>query len=78
MLQSLQDAFSNALRREHVPVSGFFVNGIKLKGRLESFDPVSVMLKKAVAQMVHTYANSTVMSAGMFNFAVAAGEDIAR
>ena len=36
--QLLQDPFLNALRREHVPVSIYLVNGIKLQGQIESFD----------------------------------------
>jgi RNA chaperone Hfq len=38
--QLLQDPFLNALRREHVPVSIYLVNGIKLQGQIESFRPV--------------------------------------
>jgi RNA chaperone Hfq len=38
--QLLQDPFLNALRREHVPVSIYLVNGIKLQGQVESFRPV--------------------------------------
>ncbi|HCP98192.1 MAG TPA: RNA chaperone Hfq, partial [Pseudoalteromonas sp.] len=36
--QSLQDPFLNALRRERIPVSIFLVNGIKLQGKIQSFD----------------------------------------
>ena len=36
--QMLQDPFLNALRKEHVPVSIYLVNGIKLQGQVESFD----------------------------------------
>ena len=36
--QLLQDPFLNVLRREHVPVSIYLVNGIKLQGQVESFD----------------------------------------
>ena len=36
--QALQDPFLNTLRKEHVPVSIFLVNGIKLQGQIESFD----------------------------------------
>lgn len=39
MLQSLQNLFLNALRKERVPVSLFLVNGIKLLGTVESYDP---------------------------------------
>jgi host factor-I protein len=31
--QLLQDPFLNTLRKEHVPVSIYLVNGIKLQGR---------------------------------------------
>ena len=36
-VQSLQDPFLNALRKEHVLVSIYLVNGIKLQGQIESF-----------------------------------------
>ena len=36
--QLLQDPFLNLLRKEHVPVSIYLVNGIKLQGQIESFD----------------------------------------
>ena len=35
-IQLLQDPFLNALRKEHVPVSIYLVNGIKLQGNIES------------------------------------------
>ena len=41
--QLLQDPFLNALRREHVPVSIYLVNGIKLQGQVESFDQYVVL-----------------------------------
>ena len=36
-VQSLQDPFLNALRKEHIVVSIYLVNGIKLQGQVESF-----------------------------------------
>jgi host factor-I protein len=50
--QLLQDPFLNALRREHIPVSIYLVNGIKLQGQVESFDQFVVLLKNTVTQMV--------------------------
>ena len=41
--QLLQDPFLNTLRREHVPVSIYLVNGIKLQGQIESFDQYVVL-----------------------------------
>ena len=59
--QLLQDPFLNALRREHVPVSIYLVNGIKLQGQIESFDQYVVLLKNTVTQMVYKHAISTVV-----------------
>ena len=60
--QLLQDPFLNVLRREHVPVSIYLVNGIKLQGQVESFDQYVVLLKNTVTQMVYKHAISTVVS----------------
>ncbi|MEW9809030.1 MAG: RNA chaperone Hfq [Candidatus Symbiodolus clandestinus] len=59
--QSLQDPFLNTLRREHVPVAIYLVNGIKLQGHIESFDQFVVLLKNNVSQMVYKHAISTVV-----------------
>ncbi len=61
--QTLQDPFLNALRREHVPVSIYLVNGIKLQGQVESFDQFVVLLKNSVSQMVYKHAISTIVPA---------------
>ena len=59
--QALQDPFLNTLRKEHVPVSIFLVNGIKLQGQIESFDQFVVLLKNSVSQMIYKHAISTVV-----------------
>lgn len=59
--QNLQDPFLNALRKEHIPVSIFLVNGIKLQGQIESFDQFVILLKNSVNQMVYKHAISTVV-----------------
>ncbi|MBP9540009.1 MAG: RNA chaperone Hfq [Vitreoscilla sp.] len=62
--QLLQDPFLNALRKEHVPVSIYLVNGIKLQGQVESFDQYVVLLRNtSVTQMVYKHAISTVVPA---------------
>lgn len=61
--QTLQEPFLNALRREHVPVSIFLVNGIKLQGQIESFDQFVILLKNNVSQMVYKHAVSTIVPA---------------
>ena len=67
--QMLQEPYLNALRREHVPVSIFLVNGIKLQGQIESFDQFVVLLKNSVSQMVYKHAISTVVPARNVRFA---------
>ena len=59
--QNLQDTFLNTLRKEHVPVSIFLVNGIKLQGKIDSFDQYVIMLKNTVSQMVYKHAISTIV-----------------
>ena len=62
-INNLQDGFLNTLRKEHVPVAIFLVNGIKLQGQIESFDQYVVILKNAINQMVYKHAISTIVPA---------------
>lgn len=59
--QSLQEPFLNTLRKEHVQVSIYLVNGIKLQGQIESFDSFVVLLRNGVNQMVYKHAISTIV-----------------
>ena len=59
--QLLQDPFLNSLRKEHIPVSIYLVNGIKLQGQIESFDQYVILLRNTVTQMVYKHAISTVV-----------------
>ncbi len=59
--QNLQDPFLNVLRKEHIPVSVYLVNGIKLQGRIDSFDQYVVILKNSINQMVYKHAISTIV-----------------
>jgi len=61
--QTLQDPFLNALRKEHVAVSIYLVNGIKLQGQVDSFDQYVILLKNTVTQMVYKHAISTIVPA---------------
>jgi len=73
--QLLQDPFLNALRREHIPVSIYLVNGIKLQGQIESFDQYVVLLRNTVTQMVYKHAISTIVPGRAVNFSVTEGSD---
>lgn len=63
--QNLQDLFLNTLRKEHTSVSIFLVNGIKLVGRIESFDQYMVLLRghDQAVQAIFKHAISTVSPA---------------
>ena len=58
--QLLQDPFLNQLRREHVPVSIYLVNGIKLQGKGERINNKGMDL---------TY-NTTALGAGTYTLRV--------
>ncbi len=64
--QLLQDPFLNTLRKEHIPVSIYLVNGIKLQGHIDSFDQYVVLLKNTVTQMVYKHAISTIVPTKAF------------
>ena len=66
--QALQDPFLNLLRKEHIPVSVYLVNGIKLQGHVESFDQYVLLLRNTVTQMVYKHAISTIVPARAVNF----------
>ena len=66
--QSLQDPFLNALRKDKTPVSIFLVNGIKLQGKIDSFDQFVVLLNNSVNQMVYKHAISTIVPSRNISF----------
>ena len=69
--QALQDPFLNILRREHVSVSIYLVNGIKLQGHIESFDQYVILLRSSVTQLVYKHAISTIVPSRSVNFSSA-------
>ncbi|MDO9050034.1 MAG: RNA chaperone Hfq [Methylotenera sp.] len=73
--QMLQDPFLNALRKEHVAVSIYLVNGIKLQGQVDSFDQYVILLKNTVTQMVYKHAISTIVPARMVNIPEQEGDE---
>ncbi len=60
-MKSLQDPFLNALRREGVDVSIYLVNGIKLQGKIDSFDQFAILLRSTVNQLIYKHAISTIV-----------------
>ncbi len=59
----IQDPYLNALRKERISVSIYLVNGVKLQGRIDSFDQFVVLLRSNVTQMVYKHAISTIVPA---------------
>ena len=73
--QMLQDPFLNALRKEHVAVSIYLVNGIKLQGQVDSFDQYVILLKNTVTQMVYKHAISTIVPARSVTIPLTEGDE---
>lgn len=62
-VQNVQDSFLNHMRREHLTVTLYLMNGIKLIGRIKSFDKFSVLLDAGQQEMlIFKHAISTVSS----------------
>ena len=58
---SLQDGFLESLRKDGIPVSILLLNGIRLQGRIDSFDQFVVSLKNITTQAVYKHTISTVV-----------------
>ncbi|WP_137392085.1 RNA chaperone Hfq [Rhodoligotrophos defluvii] len=60
--QNLQDVFLNKVRKEHIPLTIFLVNGVKLQGVIVWFDNFCVLLRRdGLSQLVYKHAISTIM-----------------
>lgn len=59
----IQDPYLNALRKEKISVGIYLVNGVKLQGKIDSFDQFVVLLRSNVTQMVYKHAISTIVPA---------------
>ncbi|MGI8897166.1 MAG: RNA chaperone Hfq [Pyrinomonadaceae bacterium] len=64
VLQNIQDAFLNMLRREKTTVTVYLLNGAKLMGKIKSFDKFSVLLESgSQEQLIFKHAISTISHA---------------
>ena len=62
--QNLQDVFLNTARRQHISVTLFLLNGVKLQGLITWFDNYSILLKRdGHIQLIYKHAVSTIMPA---------------
>ncbi len=61
-LQNIQDGFLNSLRKDKSVVTIYLVSGVKLIGRIRSFDKYSVILDSSgQEQLIFKHAISTVV-----------------
>ncbi|MGH9355756.1 MAG: RNA chaperone Hfq [Terriglobia bacterium] len=61
--QNVQDGFLNTARKERTPVTIHLMTGIKLSGRIRSFDKFSLILESNhQEQLIFKHAISTVVS----------------
>ena len=59
---NLQDAFLCAVCCERVPVTVFITNGFQIKGLVQGYDPLVVILTAAGSQqMIYKHAISTIV-----------------
>lgn len=60
---NIQDVFLNQLRREKLAVTIFLMSGVKLTGRIKSFDKYAVILESGQRdQLIFKHAISTVVT----------------
>ncbi len=61
---NLQDNFLNEIRRDHIQVTVFLVNGFQLRGMITGFDSFVVTVDSdGRQQMVYKHAISTIIPA---------------
>ena len=61
--QNIQDTFLNTVRKDKSPITIYLVSGVKLTGKIRSFDKYSVLLENnAQEQLIFNHAISTVVS----------------
>lgn len=62
--QNIQDSFLNTARKDKIHVTIYLVSGVKLSGRIKSFDKYSLILENnAQEQLIFKHAISTVVTA---------------
>src|SRR5881394_3236121 len=60
--QNIQDSFLNTARKDKAPITVYLLSGVKLTGRIRSFDKYSVVLESNnQEQLIFKHAISTVV-----------------
>ena len=61
--QNIQDTYLNTVRKDKTPITIYLVSGVKLTGKIRSFDKYSVLLENNnQEQLIFKHAISTVVS----------------
>ncbi|SHJ47267.1 RNA chaperone Hfq [Paramaledivibacter caminithermalis] len=66
---NLQDVFLNQVRKEHIPITIFLINGFQIKGMVKGFDSYIIVIESdGKQQMIYKHAISTILPSKSVNF----------
>lgn len=66
---NLQDVFLNQVRKEHITITIYLVNGFQLRGNVRGFDNYTIILDNdGKQQLVYKHAVSTIIPVKPINF----------
>ncbi|MBB6216699.1 host factor-I protein [Anaerosolibacter carboniphilus] len=69
---NLQDVFLNQVRKEHIHITIYLVNGFQIKGMVKGFDSYTIVLESDGKQhLIYKHAISTITPVKPINFAAA-------
>ncbi|MDW8066686.1 MAG: RNA chaperone Hfq, partial [Aquificaceae bacterium] len=64
MAYKLQEAFLNTARKRRVKVTVYLINGVRLQGRIRSFDLYTILMEDGRQQtLVYKHAITTIIPA---------------
>jgi host factor-I protein len=76
--QNIQDSFLNNARKDKILLTIYLMSGVKLSGRIKSFDKYSLVLEtNNQEQLIFKHAISTVVTQKLPHYAGAAGSPAA-
>jgi host factor-I protein len=77
--QNIQDSFLNTARKERTTITIYLLSGVKLTGRIRSFDKYSVVLEaNGQEQLIFKHAISTIVMGRTVTHAAHAGHGEAK
>jgi host factor-I protein len=70
----LQDVYLNQIRKEHIPVIIYLVNGVQLRGLVRAFDNFTVLLESdGKNDLIYKHAISTITPQKPFSLSLPLG-----